>query len=212
MSRSIIVVKGASFLVEEAVKRFGIKEDFELLVKTVSDLEESTGTAWTMETIHGDEWIELLRRNDEGNNKLYVVTNTETGMRLNFAIPKEGSEMNNDKLNGILGKIPGIEKLVRGYRTKQFFKKLKNAETPMEAWELSKEYLEGDLVSGWKFGHKGVIVESATDYDHEKGELNVEFSITVKGEEKPMLASQLCFNDSNIKALFNAVVSFKAML
>lgn len=114
----------------------------------------------------------------------------------------------------------GVKTAVNGIRAKAFFKNIAAAETPIEAWNLTKAYLKEDTTLAGRFAHKNSMIEYSFDFD--KADATAEFSLTIANKvkckdcnethPKPMFQMSFVIDDENVETIFDSVKSVMEMV
>ena len=107
--------------------------------------------------------------------------------------------------------------LANGIRAKVFFDTIRTAETPVEAYNLLKEYLKEDTLLSGKMRHKDVVIEYSFEYDKETETVDFSLSIDGKtkdttGRQKPMFKLSFYLDDKNVEAVYKSVLSVMEMV
>ena len=107
--------------------------------------------------------------------------------------------------------------LANGIRAKAFFDTIRTAETPVEAYNLLKEYLKEDTLLSGKMRHKDVVIEYSFEYDKETETVDFSLSIDGKtkdttGRQKPMFKLSFYLDDKNVEAVYKSVLSVMEMV
>lgn len=114
----------------------------------------------------------------------------------------------------------GVKNAVNGIRAKAFFKNIASAETPIEAWNLTKAYLKEDTTLAGRFGHKNSMIEYSFEFD--KADATAEFVLSIVNKvkckdcndvhPKPMFQMSFVIDDENIETIFDSVKSVMEMV
>lgn len=114
----------------------------------------------------------------------------------------------------------GVKNAVNGIRAKAFFKNIASAETPIEAWNLTKAYLKEDTTLAGRFGHKNSMIEYSFEFD--KADATAEFMLSIANKvkckdcndvhPKPMFQMSFVINDENVETIFDSIKSVMEMV
>ena len=150
--------------------------------------------------------ITIIRR----SSTPVVIEATFNGSTLFFIIGEDESK-EAAKPNTPFGNI------VKNFRSKLFLKKLADAQTPMEAFDLATEWLAEDQEYEGKFGYKDMAVMYSFEFNKLAGTIRAELTVGNKvkcegcgevHEMEPIFQIKSNLNPRNIDMFYNSVKSF----